>query len=126
MIKDGVLITPELRNMLRGSSMMYIIEVLAPQIGLPVVHRNFEPYDVQNCGEAMFTGTFVNLLPCNRINGIYFNEDLKEDPMGPITKKLCEAWSKNVGLDFLKQISDWSKSNKSISMAKAMLGESNE
>ena len=43
MVKDGKLIVPELRNMLRGSSMMYILETLAPQMGIEVIHRNFEP-----------------------------------------------------------------------------------
>jgi branched-chain amino acid aminotransferase len=109
MIKDGRLIIPELRNMLRGSSMMYIKNVLAPQIGLEVEHKNFEPYDVMECDEAMFTGTYVNLLPCNRIDGHYFNDSLKEDPFGPVTKKICEAWSENVGVDFIKQIRDWSE-----------------
>jgi branched-chain amino acid aminotransferase len=109
MVKDGQLIVPELRNMLRGSSMMYIIDVLAPQLNLDVVYKNFEPYDVMNCDEAMFTGTYVNLLPCNRIDGFYFNEDLKEDPFGPVTKKISQAWSENVGVDFIEQIRQWSE-----------------
>jgi branched-chain amino acid aminotransferase len=121
-IKDEKIVTPELRNMLRGSSMMYVIEVLAPQIGLEVVHKNFEPYDVLNCDEAMFTGTFVNLLPCNRLNGQYFNDSVKENPIGPITQKICDAWSKNVGVDFLLQIKDWSKGHHSMGISSAMLG----
>jgi len=109
MVKDGKLITPELRNMLRGSSMMYIINVLAPQLGLEVVHKNIEPYDVMEADEAMFTGTYVSLLPCNRIDGHYFNEDLKENPFGPITNKIRQAWSENVGVDFVEQIRTWSE-----------------
>jgi branched-chain amino acid aminotransferase len=109
MIKDGKLIVPELRNMLRGSSMMYIVDVLAPQIGVEVEFCNFEPYDVMDCDEAMFTGTYINLLPCNRLNGQYFDEALREDPFGPLTKQICDAWSENVGVDFIKQIRDWSK-----------------
>jgi branched-chain amino acid aminotransferase len=109
MIKDGKLISPELRNMLRGTSAKYIMEVLAPQVGVEVVCKNFEPYDVLNCDEAMFTGTYVSLLPCNRLNGQHFNKDLVDDPMGPITKKIANAWSKNVGVDFVKQIKLWSK-----------------
>jgi branched-chain amino acid aminotransferase len=122
MIKNGKLITPELRNMLRGSSMMYIIEVLAPQIGVEVVHKNFEPYDVLNCDEAMFTGTFVNLLPCNRLNGVYLNNDVKKTPIGNITQKICDAWSKNVGVNFLQQIKNWSKDSNSMGISSAMLG----
>ena len=52
MIKDGNLVVPELRNMLRGSSMMYILEVIAPQLGLEVITKNFDVYDVMNCDEA--------------------------------------------------------------------------
>ena len=126
MIKDGVLITPELRNMLRGSSMMYILEVLAPQIGLEVVNKNFEPYDVMNCDEAIFTGTFVNLLPCNRLNGEYFNDEVEENPMGPVTQRIADAWSENVGINFIEQIKAWSSKVKAISMSDVMLGESNE
>jgi branched-chain amino acid aminotransferase len=108
MVKDGKLIVPELRNMLRGSSMMYIIEVIAPQLGIEVIEKNFEPYDVMDCDEAMFTGTYVNLLPCNRLNGEYFNDSVEKEPFGPITKKISDQWSANVGVDFIKQITDWS------------------
>ena len=107
MVKDGKLIVPELRNMLRGSSMMYILETLAPQMGIEVIHRSFEPYDIMNCDEAMFTGTFVNLLPCNRLNGEYLNNEVKKDPIGPITRKICDNWSKNVGLNFIEQMKYW-------------------
>ena len=60
-----------------------------------------------NCDEAMFTGTFVNLLPCNRLNGKYINDNLKENPFGPITKKVADKWSENVGVDFIEQMKDW-------------------
>jgi branched-chain amino acid aminotransferase len=109
MIKNGKLVAPELRNMLRGSSMMYILETIAPQINLEVVHKNFEPYDVMQCDEAMFTGTFVNLLPCNRLNGEYFNNNVKNSPIGPITRQICDTWSENVGLNFIEQMQYWAK-----------------
>jgi branched-chain amino acid aminotransferase len=109
MVKDGKLICPELRNMLRGTSMMYIIEVVAPQLGIEVVHKNFEAYDVLEADEAMFTGTFVNLLPCNRLNGKYLNPRVESSPMGDITKRIFEQWSSNVGIDVMEQIKEWSK-----------------
>ena len=109
MVKDGKLIITELRNMLRGSSMMYVKDVLAPQLNLEVIHKNFEPYDVMDCDESMFTGTYVSLLPCNRLDGMYFSENLKKDPFGPVTKRISEAWSENVGVDFVKQRKDWSE-----------------
>ena len=107
MIENGKIVTPELRNLLRGASMMYIIETLAPQLRIEVIHKNFDLYDVMNCDEAMFTGTFVNLLPCNRLNGRYINDNLKENPFGPITKKIADKWSENVGVDFIEQMKDW-------------------
>jgi hypothetical protein len=61
-----------------------------------------------NCDEAMFTGTFVNLLPCNRLNWKYINDNLKENPLGLITKKIADKWSENVGVDFIQQMIDWS------------------
>lgn len=109
MVKDGKIICPELRNMLRGSSMMYILETIAPQLGIDVIYKNFEPYDVHDADEAMFTGTFVNLLPCNRLNGKYLNDDVRQNPMGPITKKICDQWSNNVGMDIIEQIKHWAK-----------------
>ena len=107
MIENGKIVTPELRNLLRGASMMYIIETLAPQLRIEVIHKNFDLYDVMNCDEAMFTGTFVNLLPCNRLNGKYINDNLKENPLGPITKKIADKWSQNVGVDFIEQMKYW-------------------
>ena len=40
-IKDGVVITPEGRNILRGISREYVIEELCPQLGIPIVEKNY-------------------------------------------------------------------------------------
>lgn len=109
MIKNGCIIVPELRNMLRGCSMMYVLQVIAPQLGLDVIERNFEPYDVLEADEAMFTGTFNNLLPCNRLNGRFLRGAVDQAPMGPVTKSICDQWSKNVGVDFVQQVKEWGK-----------------
>ena len=106
-VKNNKIVSPEPRNMLRGSSMVYVLETLAPQLGIEVVYKNFEPYDVLEADEAMFTGTFVNLLPCNRLNNKYLNEKVKENPMGELTKKICDQWSKNVNMDIIQQIKHW-------------------
>lgn len=106
-VKNNKIVSPEPRNMLRGSSMIYVLETLAPQLGIEVEYKNFEPYDVLEADEAMFTGTFVNLLPCNRLNGKYLNDKVKGNPMGDLTKKICDQWSKNVGMDIIQQIKHW-------------------
>lgn len=114
-VKNGKLIVPEQRNMLRGCSMTYILKEIFPQLArygffsrYRIVEKNIEPYDVLEADEAFFTGTFTNLIPCNRINGQFIAGYRPENgPMGPLTKKICEIWSANVGIDFIQQVKDW-------------------
>ena len=108
MVKDKVIITPEPRNILRGISRGYIFE-LAGQLGLECIERNIEPYDVYASDEAFMTGTPFCILPVVSLNGT----KIGNGKMGEITGKLLETWSKNVGVDIIKQIKDWSKSKKS-------------
>ena len=107
MIKNGAIVAPEERNILRGCSMWYVTRVIAHQLNIPVFYQNIEPYDALDADEAMFTGTFVNVLPCDRFNGHRLCGVLDGEVMGPITKMICDQWSKNVGVDFIKQIKEW-------------------
>ena len=50
-IKDGVVITPEGRNILRGISRDYVMAELCSQLEMPIVEKNFEPYDVYTADE---------------------------------------------------------------------------
>lgn len=109
LVKDDVIIVPELRNVLRGCSMMYVINVIAQQLGVSVVEKNIEPYDVLDADEAFFTGTFTNLIPCNRLNGQLIKGCIDSEPMGQMTKQICQQWSQNVGVDFVAQVKEWSK-----------------
>lgn len=72
--KDGELIVPERRNMLRGCSMQFVIEKLAPACRIQVVEKNFEPYDILEADEAFFLGTFYNIIPCDKLNGVKFGK----------------------------------------------------
>ena len=56
-IKDGTVISPEGRNMLRGISRSYVMETLCKKMKIPVIEKNIEPYDVYNADEAFMTGT---------------------------------------------------------------------
>ena len=56
-VKDGTVISPEGRNILRGISRAYIMEELCPQLNIPVVQKNIETYDVYTADEAFMTGT---------------------------------------------------------------------
>jgi branched-chain amino acid aminotransferase len=103
MIKDGKIITPEGRNILRGISRSYVFEI-AEQLGIECIEKNIEPYDVYIADEAFLTGTPFCILPTTTLNGI----NIGDGKMGKITIALLEQWSKNVGLDIVGQIRTWS------------------
>ncbi len=103
-VKGGVIITPEGRNILRGISREYIFKI-ANELGIPCREANIEPYDVYEADEAFITATPFCLLPTVSLNGI----KIGDGKMGKISKKLLEQWSKNVGLDIEKQIREYGK-----------------
>jgi branched-chain amino acid aminotransferase len=108
-VKNGVIITPEGRNVLRGVSREYIFE-LANELGLDCVEKNIEPYDVYEADEAFMTATPFCLLPTISLNGI----KIGNGKMGDIAKKLLQQWSKNVGLDIESQIRRYGREVSSI------------
>ena len=101
-VKDGEIITPEGRNILRGISRDYIFN-LADQMGINCKEDNIEPYDVYSADEAFMTGTPFCIIPTSSLNGLSIGEEV----MGPITKSLLDQWSQNVDLDIKQQILDY-------------------
>lgn len=98
-VKNGVIITPEGRNVLRGISRDFIFE-LAEKLSLHCIEKNIEPYDVYTADEAFMTGTPFCLLPVTSLN----NVEIGDGVLGPVTKRLLETWSTIVGLDIVQQI----------------------
>lgn len=101
-VKDGVVITPEPRNILRGISRAYTFE-LCKQLGIEYVEKNIDVYDVVNADEAFMTGTPFCILPVTSLGG----DMIGSGKMGEITKLLLATWSKNVGVDIISQIKKW-------------------
>lgn len=104
MVKDGKLITPEGRNILRGISRAYVFE-LAEQMGIECIEKNIEAYDVYTADEAFLTGTPFCILPTTSLNGI----DIGDGKMGRITTALLDQWGKNVGVNIVEQIRVWGR-----------------
>ncbi|HBH96642.1 MAG TPA: branched-chain amino acid aminotransferase [Candidatus Omnitrophica bacterium] len=104
-VKDGILITPEGRNVLRGISRAYVLDELAAQLSLKTAERNIEPYDALTAGEAFMTATPFCLLPVTSLNGA----PIGEGRMGPVASALLERWSENVGVDIIGQIKAWDR-----------------
>jgi len=103
-VKNGEILTPEGRNILRGISRDYIFHV-AEQLGIPCRECNIEPYDVYDADEAFMTATPFCLLPTVSLNGI----QIGNGKMGVITTLLLDRWSENVGLDIKNQILEYGK-----------------
>jgi len=106
-VKNGVVITPDGRNILRGISRAYVMEELCPQLQLPIVEKNIEPYDVYTADEAFMTGTPFCLLPVTSLDGL----TIGTGKPGIATGMLLEQWGKNTGLNIAEQIKSWGKQN---------------
>ena len=102
-VKDGALHTPEARNILRGISRDYVIDDLAPELGMDVVETNIGTYDVYCAEEAFMTGTPFCLLPVTSLNGVAIGDG----SVGPIYSRLLAKWSNNVRVDIRGQIQEW-------------------
>jgi branched-chain amino acid aminotransferase len=102
-VKEGVVITPEGRNILRGVSRKYVIEELCPQLGILVVEKNIEPYDVYTADEAFMTGTPFCMLPVTSLNSC----DIGDGRVGEVFSSILKAWSEKTGVDIKKQIIAW-------------------
>jgi branched-chain amino acid aminotransferase len=103
MVKDNVLYTPEKRNVLRGITMESIIDEIAPRIGIPVVEKNIEPFDVYEADECFLTSTPFCLLPAVTLNGL----KVGDGKPGKVARALLDSWSDLVGVDIPGQIKAW-------------------
>ena len=101
-IKDGVVITPEGRNVLRGVSRDYVMNTLCEQLKLPMIEKNIETYDVYTADEAFMTGTPFCMLPVTSLN----STSIGKGKVGPIFSRLINQWSQNTDVDIIKQIKD--------------------
>ena len=103
-VKDGQVLTPEPRNILRGIRRKYTIQ-LARKLGLDVIECNLNRYHAINADEAFFTSTAFTLMPCVKIHGT----QIGAGKTGPITTRLINAWNELVGLDYIAQAQQYLK-----------------
>jgi len=106
LVKNGAIYSPEPRNILRGISRDYIIE-LAGDLGIPFHEKNLEPYDLMMADEAFFTCTPFSIVPAVKYHG----GNIGTGKIGPIYTKLVDRWSKNVGVDIIGQIQAYAAAN---------------
>lgn len=99
MVEQGTIVSPTLTNTLPGISRQTVIE-LAAKLGIPFVERDFQVFNVVNADEAFSVTTPYCIMPVTRVNGLAIGAG---EP-GPIFGRLIEAWSREVGLDILAQV----------------------
>ena len=63
------------------------------------------PLDVREADEAWFTSTTICMLPITRFNF----QPVGNGQVGPIYRRLLEAWSEEVGVDIAAQARDYAE-----------------
>ncbi|MDE0708951.1 MAG: aminotransferase class IV [bacterium] len=97
-VKDGALISPEGRNILRGVTREDVRD-LAPQLGMEFVESNIEPYDVMTADEAFFASTPFFVMPVTSIDG----REIGTGTPGPVVDRLIDAFAQQVGVHPIEQ-----------------------
>lgn len=103
MVKNDKLYIPEKRNVLRGITMESVIHDICPRLGLEVVEKNIEPFDVYESDECFLTSTPFCILPAVTLNGL----SIGTGKPGKITNALLDSWSELVGVNIPNQIKTW-------------------
>jgi branched-chain amino acid aminotransferase len=105
MVKNRELFTPEPRNILRGITRQYVMD-LARKLKIEVFERNLELYDVMNCDEAFFTNTPNCVVPITKINGSVIGKG----HTGRVTDYLSHKFEEAVDCDWRDQVLGWDES----------------
>jgi len=101
-VKDQELFTPKPKNMLRGISRQYLIE-LAKDNGIKVFEEDITKEDIPNFTEAFFTATPFCMIPCYKIN----DHKLEFRKKDSIYNYLLDKWSSSVDIEIESQIKSW-------------------
>jgi len=109
-VKDGKVITPEGRNILKGISRDYIFEI-CEELGIECLEKNITLHEAYSSKECFMTATPFCILPVRTLNKI----DIGDKVMGDVTSKLLKKWSDNVGVDIRQQIFDFNQDFKNTS-----------
>lgn len=97
-VTKGVLRTPSTVNCLAGVSRATALE-LAKKLGIPTEETSLLPYDLATADEMFFTSTPYCIMPATKFN----NLTVGDGQVGPITRRLLDAWSDLVGMDIVAQ-----------------------
>ncbi len=100
LVQKGTLRTPREQMVLPGVSRSIVLE-LASSLGIPAEETDLDLFDAAAAEEAFMTSTSLCLCPVASIN-----DRPVGTTYGPVTRALIEAWSAEIGLDFVQQYLD--------------------
>ena len=72
---------------------------LAQALEIPFVETNLDPYDVYTADEAFFCSTSFAIMPIRTVDDHRISEGIP----GPVTQRIIDAFSDDVGIDFIQQ-----------------------
>ncbi|MDE2928094.1 MAG: aminotransferase class IV [Acidobacteriota bacterium] len=104
LVRDGVLLTPEGRNILLGVSRATIID-LANELGIPVQEANLGRYEALQADEVFCTATTYSLVHAASFEG----QTVGNGRPGPVFRRLTEAWMNLAGLDFVARAQEYAR-----------------
>jgi branched-chain amino acid aminotransferase len=98
-VREGELFTPSERYVLPGVSRQMTID-MGNKLGIKTTAGDIDLFDAANADEMFLTSTSLCILPVKSFNGAAVGSG---KPPGPITRKLIDAYAKDVGCDFVGQ-----------------------
>ena len=104
LVKNGVIYTPEPRNILLGVSRGVTIE-LARKIGIEVHETNLGRYEGLQADEIIVTASTFSLVHAVSFEG----QTIGDGKPGPVFQRLMEAWQQEAGVDFVSQAKDYAE-----------------
>lgn len=99
LVRDGMVMTPQEQYVLPGISRKVVIE-LCEKLAIPCRESDLSPYDMATAEEAFITSTSICMCPVKSFNG---EATTNTAIPGPITAKLMDAYSEEIGFDYVAQ-----------------------
>jgi len=96
--KDGVVLSPQPRNILPGISRKVVMQLCARR-EIPFRERDLQVHDAITADEVFVTTTPYCIAPVTRFNGL----PVADGKSGPIFEQLLAAYSAEAGLDIRAQ-----------------------
>jgi len=97
-VRDGAVMTPRARWVLPGVSRQMVID-LCGKLGIACSEADLDLYDAATSDEIFMTSTSLCLCPVRSIGG----RQLPGPLPGPVTRRLSEAYARQVDCDFVTQ-----------------------